>query len=269
MSPETFTRYLKDPSLLDNQTVDELWLLVKEYPYFQAARMLLAKNLHDVGHEAYPLSLRLAAAYAGDRSRLKMLIEGKWLMDDDFENKENQSSSVETELQGNSLDVAHQADAPKVETPLVGDLQEETPESEIQVTRNRLQHNPLIDSILSRLSGMPVDESEIEIPGIVVKPSEMITTAEEKTSARKALVDNFIKEEPRITPKREFFNPEDISRQSASLPDDYVTETLARIYEQQGQFGTAIKIYEKLMLLIPEKSSYFAARIQEINIKRK
>ena len=76
MTPETFNRYLNDPSLLDNRTVDELWLLVKEYPYFQAARMLLARNLYNTGHEAYPLSLRLAAAYAGDRSRLKALIEG-------------------------------------------------------------------------------------------------------------------------------------------------------------------------------------------------
>ena len=76
MTPEIFNRYLKNPSLLDGSTVDDLWALVKEYPYFQVGRMLLARNLHNIGHEAYPLALRLAAAYAGDRSKLKMLIDG-------------------------------------------------------------------------------------------------------------------------------------------------------------------------------------------------
>jgi hypothetical protein len=76
MKPDTFKKYLNDPTLLNTQTVRELSIMVEEFPYFQVARMLLARNLYNIQSEAYPLSLRLAAAYAGDRKKLKSLIEG-------------------------------------------------------------------------------------------------------------------------------------------------------------------------------------------------
>lgn len=40
------------------------------------------------------------------------------------------------------------------------------------------------------------------------------------------------------------------------------TETLANVYAQQGLCDRAITIYEKLILLYPEKSAYFADLIQ-------
>ena len=75
MQPEILEQYIVNPGLLSEKSVEELWELVKEYPYFQTATLLLAKNLHDKGHEAFPLALRLAAAYAGDRRLLKKLME--------------------------------------------------------------------------------------------------------------------------------------------------------------------------------------------------
>lgn len=46
-----------------------------------------------------------------------------------------------------------------------------------------------------------------------------------------------------------------------------VTETLARIYSDQELYRRSIDIYEKLILLYPEKSAYFAALIEKVKEK--
>ena len=317
MTPETFNRYLNDPSLLDSRTVDELWLLVKEYPYFQAARMLLARNLYNTGHEAYPLSLRLAAAYAGDRSRLKALIEGipatvKERSDlekvlDSSSNQENNDSQIiilektpeQPELPAEIISIPDELSLTdskddaldglaadklvnegglkrepdgyeKINAAVEGDsvaVKERIMKQEPSVSFTR---DSLIDSIFARLSMAAIPEFEQGAEHQEIEEPEAGNVVDEKLEARNELVNKFIRDEPRIgVPRHEFFNPEDIAKQSASLPDDLVSETLARIYEQQGFYNMAVKIYEKLMLLIPEKSSYFAGQIREIDNKRK
>lgn len=83
------------------------------------------------------------------------------------------------------------------------------------------------------------------------------------------LIDNLIEKLDVETPKIQF-DPErhdaSINYSKPSLVDDpdVVSETLARLYYQQGYSGKAVKIYKKLSLLFPEKSCYFAAQISEI-----
>jgi TPP-dependent pyruvate/acetoin dehydrogenase alpha subunit len=78
-----------------------------------------------------------------------------------------------------------------------------------------------------------------------------------------SLIDKFIATEPRINaPKAEFYSPVNIARVSVIDTEEVVTETLAKIYVQQGNYNKAQKIYEKLTLKYPEKRIYFASQIE-------
>ncbi len=48
---------------------------------------------------------------------------------------------------------------------------------------------------------------------------------------------------------------------------EFYTETLAKIFTEQECYTQAIEVYEKLSLLYPEKSAYFADFINEIKLK--
>jgi hypothetical protein len=79
------------------------------------------------------------------------------------------------------------------------------------------------------------------------------------------LIDKFIKSEPRIVAgKSEFYSPGNMARRSAIDHEDLISETLARIYAQQGNILKAIDAYQRLSLKNPEKITYFAALIKEL-----
>ncbi len=74
------------------------------------------------------------------------------------------------------------------------------------------------------------------------------------------LIDRFIRQQPpEIPPKPAFFTPQQAAKKSLDDTAGLVTETLARIYERQGNIAKAIDTYRRLALKYPEKSAYFAA----------
>jgi hypothetical protein len=74
------------------------------------------------------------------------------------------------------------------------------------------------------------------------------------------LIDRFIHlQTPDPRPKAEFFDPHKAGKRSLDDSTGLVTETLARIYEQQGNLQKAIDTYRRLALKHPDKSAYFAA----------
>lgn len=83
-----------------------------------------------------------------------------------------------------------------------------------------------------------------------------------------AIIEKFIKTEPRISPIRRTNDEEqeiDLSEQSTTLIKPLATESYAKILCIQGRNEQAIEVYQKLIAKYPEKSAYFASKIEELN----
>jgi hypothetical protein len=108
----------------------------------------------------------------------------------------------------------------------------------------------------------PLSELAKELRKLAVKKGN---TPQEQP--KEDLIDRFIRENPTIQPRGthlrqsdEISSPEEEHKDT----DEFITETLARIYLKQGFYQKAIKAFQRLSLKYPEKSVYFARQIEEI-----
>ena len=80
------------------------------------------------------------------------------------------------------------------------------------------------------------------------------------------LIDRFIEQQPRMGKLRDVEAPVEEWAKASILEDpNLVTETMARIFAQQGQVGKARKAYRHLALKYPAKSTYFASQLKNLN----
>ncbi len=95
-------------------------------------------------------------------------------------------------------------------------------------------------------------------------PSEQERTERKKEQIE--LVDQFLKETPRFQPNKEKTAEQtpNIASESVQERSEFMTETLAKLYIEQGHVEKAIEAYDILRLRFPEKSSFFAGRIRAL-----
>lgn len=81
------------------------------------------------------------------------------------------------------------------------------------------------------------------------------------------LIDQFLSGNPRISKMAKDAPTPVVRTEPDAQVTGLVTETLARMYAEQGHIAKAIQAYEILKLRVPEKSSIFAARIEALKTK--
>jgi hypothetical protein len=75
MNRQQFSDFIRNPGKTNAQSLKMLEDVVKRYPYCQAGQLLYTFNLFREENLQYPLQLKKAAAYAGDRRILRELID--------------------------------------------------------------------------------------------------------------------------------------------------------------------------------------------------
>jgi hypothetical protein len=128
---------------------------------------------------------------------------------------------------------------------------ETTKENNDEVELNRsIQANAAQHLLLESFkedSDTPTINKDVELEG-VLKDNFFKTQVEIKKVSRKTPSELRIQDEAQLSLQ----------------PLDLVSETMAILHEKQGNINKAIEIYEKLIALFPEKSSFFALQIENL-----
>lgn len=295
MNKTAFIRHIKDPELLGKESLPELMDLVVQFPYFSTAHTMLAMNFYCENHILYDAQLKMAASLMNDRNILRQHItkiaklKEQVALPDEYRPKQQPQPTVaETETKTINenqppVDSVEDTVMPVDQSPEQSAMPAAEPQAETTqpVSMQASDNDSASQAELPTITDEEADDDAYlrkksleELKRLVAERIKKIEAekknASKTTPAKEDLIEKFIRENPSISrpQQQEFYNPAIAAQQSVVDNENIVTETLANIFVKQGHFDKAIGIYEKLSLKYPEKSSYFAALIEETSSKK-
>ncbi len=285
MNKESFYAAIDNPSAITPEFVDQLAATLRQFPYFHAGWMLMAKGLSVTGSVHFAAGLKQAAVHVWDRGALY------WLVHNRYDKLPAPPAAKRTTVAGAS---ARPAGGGGVTQPERG--REDAPQARNAQAAVYAPVTPLhaaeADDVADELGLLVSDDArgqstyQIEdVDSHFCRPDErytftdwldytcqLQTISQEETRQKhrgQDLIDRFLSAGdelivPQQPDKAQMADAKKIEDESVRENDDILTETLASIYLKQKQYARAINIFKKLSLKYPEKSGYFAARISEI-----
>ena len=269
MTKEQFETYLNFPEQISSQDTLELKEMVEAFPYCQTSRMLYVGSLQRQKNISFDEQLNLMAAYAADRKSLYYFINPITVK------KEVAKMEVVKPKKKKKAKKKSSKSHEEVEMTAPFDLttpKEESVSTSEALTTNYL-HELVTNNLVFDLKGDDTsDEVDLTTPQAEVAEDSAHGFTEwlnifdgnkKENLSEDSLIDRFLKNDPRINIKPDSSAPvENLAKIQAKDAGELITETLAKIYVEQGLINRAIEVYEKLSLKFPEKRSYFAAQIK-------
>ncbi|MBW2962401.1 hypothetical protein [Mesonia aestuariivivens] len=263
-SPDFLHIIAKEEAVTQSQT-HQLADLVNEYPYFQAARAIYLKGLKQNHHFSYNAELKKVAAYTTDRRVLFDYITAKHFNQHSISSeikhrsaKNQQTETFDEALEMNILEANQVLDPELFEITTTKEKLKELGREEKLALGKPLEFNKKEEYSFSEWLKL-THTKEIN--------REIATSSEEPLNENQSkkfdLIDNFIANNPKISPSKEHKSKE-VKLADKGPSNQLMTETLARVYLEQKNYSKAIQAYKILILKNPEKSGLFADQIKEI-----
>lgn len=298
MKVSDFTQLLEYPGRLNSPILThQLEEVLDAYPWFQAARALHLKGLKNLNSYKYNQALKVAAAFTTDREVLfdfitsdvfnqnaiadaisgkASILEFEVITEEVVPGSDYKINILESEEDGplprsskDAEDILDPGLFTSANPEIAKKLEEVNAKEQAKAAlglgkplefKKGERHSFSQWLQLTRLHDDPDDKVKKQA-GEPERDEEEFLPRERKFE----LIDRFISVNPKIVPNKD--NGENLipSKETARLDKtELMTETLARIYLEQGKYKEALQAYKILILKYPEKSSFFADQIKAV-----
>ena len=285
MNKQLFQELLQSPKAYEQVSIQSLKDLSNDFPFSALVKSVYLKKLYLEEDYRFENELFKTAMLVPDRAALKrFLFDQQPLVLQPSSAKEKPLTQLRIiEDDSKVVDSAPDPKAiekdntvQKVVPELENELIAQAINASISIEVKEEQHTKE-EAEKQKVSGPPFDQQEDQSAILDGKQtfSQWVNTFQfknqskliEKENFRKnaeALIDQFIKSQPKIVAKKEFYTAENRAKKSVEETGDIASETLANIYAAQGKLQKAIQTYERLILRFPEKKAYFAGQISQL-----
>lgn len=223
---ESLASYIAHADSLDRESLYKLRMLVAKYPYFDAARILMLRNLYLLHDIEFGKEMRKAALY----------LKNRWVL---FELMEGYGFPVPVEEIDKDISVDRTMS-------LIDAFLDTLPQNKLSLEAEGAAAVDYVSAYLS--DNAPAEEELPKMRGqsliddfLSGDNERIVLQLRSENEQKEEFVDSVADEMPETS---------------------FFTETLANIYIKQGKYDKALEIIRRLCLEYPNKNRYFADQIR-------
>ena len=241
---------IQNKDQINDRELEAIYNLSVKYPYSSFCHFFLYSVLKKQNRTGVENVLKKTAIRFHDRSILKKLSETSMV-------KQNTKERIEVT---NIEEIENKEQEKVLNENVYSNIINDNIVQEITETKDQDQKEKKVKKLpeMAKLNQLPKPFEDWLFKHPLKKTKREITVDE---------ILNSLENRKNQHNKTSFFSAPNAAKKSLETNDDLDTETLAEIHIQQGNYPKAIEIYQKLILLNPEKKLLFASRIEFIKQK--
>jgi len=278
MNNSDLNRFIQPDYHFKKEDILILQNIIQKHPWFQLAHHFLAKACYQNSTNDYKTCLNSAAFYSNVSDALY-----KYIYDEKGKANETSNEIIELknnftiEKDGEEKEINSVENHKEIIKNRLAEIEKENETASESLEEKKLLNTNIAiedkqDVVVNEELADKKDDSSYS--SFIEKGEDNIINTDELSEFSKlggkleqtSILNKFIQNEPSINRPADGPYGETLRLAKESLEDrlDVVSETLAEIYYKQDNAQKAVKIYKQLILKVPEKKRYFAARIKEI-----